>query len=81
MKRKLIFNILIVLSAAGGFLSCSDTWLMYDTSQKNKLYFSDGAQSLDRYLSTEAPFALLDESVKELRQTVPVKLLGHGRRP
>lgn len=76
MKRKLIFNILIVLSAAGGFLSCSDTWLMYDTSQKNKLYFSDGAQSLDRYLSTEAPFALLDESVKELRQTVPVKLLG-----
>ena len=76
MKRKLIFNILIVLSAAGGFLSCYDTWLMYDTSQKNKLYFSDGAQSLDRYLSTEAPFALLDESVKELRQTVPVKLLG-----
>ena len=40
MKRKLIFNILIVLSAAGGFLSCSDTWLMYDTSQKDKLYFS-----------------------------------------
>ena len=39
MKRKLIFNILIVLSAAGGFLSCSDTWLMYDTSQKDKLYF------------------------------------------
>lgn len=76
MKRKLIFNILIVLSAAGGFLSCSDTWLKYDTSQKNKLYFSDGAQSLDRYLSTEAPFALLDESVKEIRQTIPVKLLG-----
>ena len=76
MKRKLIFNILIVLSAAGGFLSCSDTWLMYDTSQKDKLYFSDGAQSLDRYLSTEAPFALLDESVKELRQTISVKLLG-----
>ena len=48
MKRKLIFNILIVQSAAGGFLSCSDTWLMYDTSQKDKLYFSDGAQSLDR---------------------------------
>ena len=49
---------------------------MYDTSQKDKLYFSDGAQSLDRYLSTEAPFALLDESVKELRQTISVKLLG-----
>lgn len=81
MKRKLIFNILIVLGAAGGFLSCSDTWLMYDTSQKNKLYFSDGAQSLDRYLSTEAPFALLDESVKELRQTVPGETAGHGRRP
>ena len=76
MKRKLIFDILIVLSAAGGFLSCSDTWLMYDTSQKDKLYFSDGAQSLDRYLSTEAPFALLDESVTELRQTLSVKLLG-----
>lgn len=76
MKRRLIFNMLIVLSAAGGFLSCSDTWLMYDTSQKNKLYFSDGAQSLDRYLSTEAPFALLDESVKEIHKTLPVKLLG-----
>lgn len=76
MKRKFIFDMLVVLSAAGGFLSCSDTWLMYDTSQKDKLYFSDGSQNLDRYLSTEAPFALLDESVTELRQTIPVRLLG-----
>lgn len=76
MKRKFIFDMLVVLSAAGGFFSCSDTWLMYDTSQKDKLYFSDGSQNLDRYLSTEAPFALLDESVTELRQTIPVKLLG-----
>ena len=51
MKRKLIFNILIVLSAAGGFLSCSDTWLMYDTSQKDKLYFKyENYSTLDQYV-------------------------------
>ena len=74
--KNLIFKIAVLAGTVAAFASCSDTWLMYDTSQKDKLYFSDGAQSLDRYLSTEAPFALLDESVKELRQTISVKLLG-----
>ena len=76
MKRKSIFNLFIMLGIAGGLLSCSDTWLMYDTSQKDKLYFNDGYQDLDRYLSTEAAFALLDESVTEIKRTIPVKLLG-----
>ena len=77
MKRKLIFNILIVLSATGGFLSCSDTWLMYDTSQKDKLYFSDGAQSLDRYLSVR-PAGRIGEGApaNHIGETA-----GHGRRP
>ena len=74
--KNLIFKIAVLAGTVAAFASCSDTWLMYDTSQKDKLYFSDGAQSLDRYLSPEAPFALLDESVKELRQTISVKLLG-----
>ena len=77
MKRKLIFNILIVLSAAGGFLSCSDTWLMYDTSQKNKLYFKyENYSTLDQYVSTDLSFALLDSTTTELKHRITVTLIG-----
>ena len=77
MKRKLIFNILIVLSAAGGFLSCSDTWLMYDTSQKDKLYFKyENYSTLDQYVSTDLSFALLDATTTELKHRITVTLIG-----
>ena len=50
---------------------------MYDTSQKDKLYFKyENYPSLDQYLSTDFSFALLDESVKEVKKTVTVTLLG-----
>ena len=49
----------------------------YDTSQKDKLYFKyENYPSLDQYLSTDFSFALLDESVKEVKKTVTVTLLG-----
>ena len=75
--KNLIFKIAILAGTVAAFASCSDTWLMYDTSQKDKLYFKyENYPSLDQYLSTDFSFALLDESVKEVKKTVTVTLLG-----
>ena len=38
--KNLIFKIAILAGTVAAFASCSDTWLMYDTSQKDKLYLS-----------------------------------------
>ena len=65
--KNLIFKIAVLTGTVAAFASCSDTWLMYDTSQKDKLYFKyENYPSLDQYLSTDFSFALLDESVKEV---------------
>ena len=75
--KNLIFKIAVLAGTVAAFASCSDTWLMYDTSQKDKLYFKyENYPSLDQYLSTDFSFALLDESVKEVKKTVTVTLLG-----
>ena len=75
--KNLIFKIAVLTGTVAAFASCSDTWLMYDTSQKDKLYFKyENYPSLDQYLSTDFSFALLDESVKEVKKTVTVTLLG-----
>lgn len=37
--KNLIFKIAVLTGTVAAFASCSDTWLMYDTSQKDKLYF------------------------------------------
>lgn len=77
MKRNTLFNIILLAGIAAGFVSCGDTWLKYDTSRKGKLYFSTGkGTDLDKYISTDVSFALLDESVKELPATVTVSLMG-----
>ena len=40
MKRSFLFDTALLLAVAAGAVSCGDTWLKYDTSQKNKLYFT-----------------------------------------
>ena len=49
--KNLIFKIAVLAGTVAAFASCSDTWLMYDTSQKDKLYFKyENYPSLDQYL-------------------------------
>lgn len=77
MKRNILISILLLLGAGASLTSCNDTWLTYDTSQRGKLFFPiKNMQQLDNYISTDVSFALLDESVGELRTTVPVALMG-----
>lgn len=77
MKRNILFSILLLLGAGASLTSCKDTWLTYDTSQRDKLYFPiENMKDLNQYISTDVSFALLDESVGELRKTVPVAVMG-----
>lgn len=77
MKRNILISILLLLGAGASLTSCKDTWLTYDTSQRGKLYFPiKNMQQLDNYISTDLSFALLDQSVGELRAKVPVALMG-----
>ena len=76
MKRSFLFDTALLLAVAAGAVSCGDTWLKYDTSQKNKLYFTEGPLNLDQYISTDISFAIYDETVQEIQRKVPVKLLG-----
>ena len=77
MKRNYLFSIVLLLSIGVSFTSCGDTWLKYDTSQKNKLYFPiDKSQVLTHFISSDVSFALLDESVTELPATVSVAMIG-----
>lgn len=76
MKRTFLFHTILTLFAAANLVSCEDTWLEYDTSQKNKLYFTEGPLNLDQYISADISFALYDETTQELQAKIPVKLLG-----
>lgn len=76
MKRSFLFDTALLLAVTAGAVSCGDTWLKYDTSQKNKLYFTEGPLNLDQYISTDISFAIYDETVQEIQRKVPVKLLG-----
>lgn len=75
MIRKAIHPIVLLLAA--GLAACNDTWLEYDTSQKDRLYFKyEELKELDQYLSTDVSFALKDESVSEQPISIPVTLIG-----
>lgn len=64
MKNRLLY----IMAALAFFTSCKDTWLMYDTSQKDHITFTEASK-----INT-ASFALLSEN--DIRVKATVFLMG-----
>ena len=57
-------KILLTMAAAMALVSCKDTWLMYDTTQKDHIYFQEASQV------HTASFALVAEDTMTVSTTV-----------
>lgn len=68
MKNPITLRLGLAAAAALALASCQDTWLMYDTSQKDRLYFEVTSTR------PQISFALTDE--QELPYNLSVKMMG-----
>lgn len=66
MKNKILFQLLVMFPCILA-TSCDDTWIMYDTSQRDHLYF-------EVTTPPSLSFALLSE--QEIKFSIPVRIMG-----
>lgn len=68
MKKKIVFQFGAAALMVMMFCGCKDTWLMYDPSQKDHLYFEISS------VTPQASFALLTDN--EMQFNIHVKMMG-----